>query len=374
MRGLFKKGRNEGTQVTKEQVMEALSHVIEPELRRDLVSLNMVRDVVVDNGVVRFTVVLTTPACPLRSRIEQECREAVMAVPGVRQVEVNFTANVVRDTRVSNLNIRNIVAVASGKGGVGKSTVAVNLAIALAQEGAAVGLLDADIYGPNVPLMLGVNHLPPPEGGKVVPAEAYGVRVMSIGFLVAPDQPVIWRGPMLHTALRQFLGDVQWGELDYLIVDMPPGTGDVQLSLAQHTTLSGGVIVTTPQDVALADARKGLATFQKLNVPVLGIIENMSYFVAPDTGQRYAIFGSGGGRRYAQEIGVPFLGEVPIDPRIAEGGDTGTPIVIAAPESEAAQALRHIARQVAARLSVINVQREPEGLIGVGDIPVVQDR
>ncbi len=373
MRGLFKKGRDEA-QVTEKQVLEALSHVIEPELGRDLVSLNMVRDIEIENGAVRFTVVLTTPACPLRNRIERECREAVMAVPGVRQVEVNFTANVVRDTRVANLNIRNIVAVASGKGGVGKSTVAVNLAIALAQEGAAVGLLDADIYGPNVPLMMGVRALPPPAGGKVVPAEAYGVRVMSIGFLVPPDQPVIWRGPMLHTALRQFLADVLWGELDYLIVDMPPGTGDVQLSLAQHTSLSGGVIVTTPQDVALADARKGLATFQKLEVPVLGIIENMSYFVAPDTGKRYHIFGSGGGRRYAEEIGVPFLGEVPIDPRIAEGGDTGTPILVAAPESEAAQALRDVARQVAARLSVINVQREPEGLIGVGDIPVVEDR
>ncbi len=373
MRGFFKrKNKPEGAPVREEDVLQALSRVIEPELGRDLVSLNMVRDIAVEDGVVRFTVVLTTPACPLRAQIEQECRQAVLALPGVRDVQVNFTANVARDTRVTGLQIRNIVAVASGKGGVGKSTVAVNLALALAEEGAAVGLLDADIYGPNLPLMLGIERLPPVQGQRVVPAEAYGIKVMSMGFLVPLDQPVIWRGPMLHTALRQFLTDVEWGELDYLIVDMPPGTGDVPLSLTQHTALSGGVIVTTPQDVALADARKGLVTFQKLNVPVLGIIENMSYFVAPDTGKRYNIFGSGGGRRYAEEIGVPFLGEIPIDPRIAEGGDTGRPILVAAPESEAAQALREVARRMAARLSVINMSRKPEGVIGLEDIPVAE--
>ncbi|HBY98615.1 MAG: iron-sulfur cluster carrier protein ApbC [Ardenticatenaceae bacterium] len=374
MFGLGKKKEESRPGITESQVMGALSHVIEPELHRDLVSLNMVKDVKINDGRVDFTVVLTTPACPLRTRIENECKQAVLAIPGVETVNVRFDANVARDNRMTgklNVPVRNIVAVASGKGGVGKSTVSVNLAIALAQEGARVGLLDADIYGPNIPMMMGATRLAPPVNNRIVPTEAYGVRLMSIGFLVPPDQPIVWRGPMLHNALRQFLNDVDWGELDYLIVDMPPGTGDVQLSLAQSTPLSGGVIVTTPQDVALADARKGLAAFQKLEVPVLGIIENMSYFIAPDTGKRYNIFGHGGGQRYASQVGVPFLGEVPIDPRIAEGGDTGKPILVIQPESQASQAFRDIARQIAARLSVINLSRKDESVIGLGDIPIM---
>lgn len=374
MFGFGKKHEAPQPGVTESQVMEALSHVIEPELHRDLVSLNMIKNVTINDGRVDFTVVLTTPACPLRTRIENECKQAVLAVPGVEMVNVRFDANVARDNRMTgrlDVPVRNIVAIASGKGGVGKSTVAVNLAIALAQEGARTGLLDADIYGPNIPMMMGAARLGPPVNNRIIPTEAYGVKLMSIGFLVPPDQPIVWRGPMLHNALRQFLNDVDWGELDYLIVDMPPGTGDVQLSLAQSTPLSGGVIVTTPQNVALADARKGLAAFQKLDVPVLGIIENMSYFIAPDTGKRYNIFGHGGGKRYAAQVGVPFLGEVPIDPRIAEGGDTGKPILVAQPESEAAQALRNVARQIAARLSVINLSRKDENVIGLGDIPIM---
>lgn len=372
---MFRLGRKKADSgVTDGQVMAALSTVIEPELHRDLVSLNMIRDVKVEGGKTEFTVVLTTPACPLRGQIERECREAVMKVPGVAAVKVNFGANVARDARVSsqlNAPVRNTIAVASGKGGVGKSTVSVNLAISLAREGARVGLMDADIYGPNIPMMMGAARLPPPTGNRINTTEAYGVKLMSMGFMLQRDQPVIWRGPMLHNALRQFLVDVEWGELDYLVIDMPPGTGDVQMSIAQSTPLTGGVIVTTPQDVALSDARKGLATFKSLDVPVLGIIENMSYFIAPDTGRRYDIFGHGGGRRYAAEIGVPFLGEIAIDPRIAAGGDTGRPIIVAEPGSAAAQAIQEISRQVAARVSVLNMSRKPEGLIGIGDIPVM---
>lgn len=360
--------------VTEAQVLDALRTVIEPELRRDLVSLNMIKNLEIDGGDVSFTIELTTPACPLRSQMEREARDAVIALDGVEDVAIAFDSNVARDTRMQqnlDISVRNIVAIASGKGGVGKSTVAVNVAIALAQDGARVGLLDADIYGPNIPMMMGVDTIPPPRNQRIVPSDAYGVTVMSMGFIVPADQPVVWRGPMLHSAIGQLLNDVEWGELDYLIVDMPPGTGDVQLSLAQTTPLSGGVIVTTPQNVSLADARKGLATFEQLEVDVLGLIENMSYFVAPDTGKRYNIFGSGGGRRYAEEIGVPLLGQIPIDPRIVEGGDAGTPIVVSAPESEAATALKEVARRLAARLSVINLSRTPEGAIGISDIPII---
>lgn len=373
---MFGLGKKSSGTVTPEQVLDALRTVQEPELHRDLVTLNMVRDIKVDGGNVEFTVVLTTPACPLRSHIEQDCIRAVQAIPGVENVRVHFDSNVPQDHRMKGnvmTGIRNVVAVASGKGGVGKSTVATNIAVSLALEGARVGLLDADIYGPNIPLMMGVKQLPPPQNNRIMPAEAYGVKLMSIGFMVPPDQPIVWRGPMLHTALRQFLGDVEWGELDYLIVDMPPGTGDVQLSLAQSAALSGGVVVTTPQDVALADVRKGLVAFQKLNVPVLGIIENMSYFVCPNCDTRHYIFGQGGGRKYAEEVGVPLLGEIPLDTRVVEGGDTGKPIVIAAPESPVAQALRDIARQLAAAVSVSAMQTQPEGVIGLGDIPVMND-
>lgn len=348
--------------VSEAQVLEALSKVIEPELHRDLVALNMISDVRIDGSNVDFKITLTTPACPLRSQIEDEAKAAVLAIPGVEEVNVQFDASVPRDNRLFgmlDIGARNAVAVASGKGGVGKTTVAVNLAVALAQDGAAVGLLDADIYGPNVPLMLGVKgQRPRVQDGKILPVEAHGIRIMSMAFLVPEEQPVIWRGPMLHGAIRQFLSDVDWGDLDYLIVDLPPGTGDVQLSLAQSIPLTGGVIVSTPQDVALADVVKGIGMFQTMKVPVLGVIENMSYFIAPDTGKRYEIFGHGGGRRVAERMNVPFLGEVPIDQRVREGGDAGWPIVATDPDSPAGKALREIAQSLAAKISVLHLTRE----------------
>jgi ATP-binding protein involved in chromosome partitioning len=248
-----------------------------------------------------------------------------------------------------------VVAIASGKGGVGKSTVAVNIAVALAQSGAKVGLLDADIYGPNVPTMMGVDRLPQPKDNKLIPADAYGVKLMSIGFLVKPGQPLIWRGPMLHSAIRQFLEDVVWGELDYLVIDLPPGTGDAQLSLAQSVPLSGGVIVTLPQQVSIEDATRGLEMFRQLNVPVLGIIENMSYLEMPD-GSRVDVFGTGGGEQMARKTGVPFIGMIPLDPSVRVGGDGGLPIVVSAPESPAAKALVGIAQDIAAKLSVASFQ------------------
>jgi ATP-binding protein involved in chromosome partitioning len=345
--------------VTREAVMAALSKVQEPELHKDLVTLNMIRDLSIENGKVAFTVVLTTPACPLRGRIEKEARQAVMAVPGVESVQLKLDASVPSDGRprgLLKLPVRNVVAVASGKGGVGKSTVAVNIAVALAQSGAKVGLLDADIYGPNVPTMMGVKHLPPQNNsGKLVPAEAYGVQLMSIGFLVKPGQPLIWRGPMLHSAIRQFLSDVEWGELDYLVIDLPPGTGDAQLSLAQSVPLSGGLIVTLPQAVSLEDARRGLEMFRELNVPVLGVVENMSYLELPD-GTRMDIFGSGGGQQLADSAEVPYLGQIPMDPAVRIGGDQGTPVVVTNPDSAPARAMRALAEQLAARLSVAALQ------------------
>ncbi|MFN3741863.1 MAG: Mrp/NBP35 family ATP-binding protein [Anaerolineales bacterium] len=341
-------------QITKEQVLQALSRVQEPELHRDLVTLNMIREIEINGDRVSFTIMLTTPACPLRSQIEQEARHAVAALPGVKEVQVKMASNVPNDGRMRGLvsaPIRNAVAVGSGKGGVGKTTVAVNLAIALAQSGARVGLMDADIYGPNVPTMLGVHRLPPPTQNKLIPAKAYGVKMISMGLLVKPGQPLIWRGPMLNSAICQFLSDVEWGELDYLVVDLPPGTGDAALSLAQSFPLSGAVIVTLPQQVSLEDARRGLEMFRALEVPILGIIENMSYLELPD-GSRMDIFGSGGGEALAARTGVPFLGKIPIDPRVREGGDSGQPVVVSHPDSPVAQSLRNIAEQLAARLSV----------------------
>lgn len=348
--------------VEESQVLKALSHVIEPELHRDLVTLDMVGDIQIDGGNVDFKITLTTPACPLKDQMEREAREAVMEIPGVESVNVRFDSNVPQDNRLFDqvqLKAKNAVAVASGKGGVGKSTVAANLAVSISRDGARVGLLDADIYGPNIPLMLGVaGQRPRVINEKILPVEAYGVKVMSMAFLVDEEQPVIWRGPMLHGAIRQFLSDVEWGELDYLIVDLPPGTGDAQLSLAQSLPLTGGVVVTTPQDVALADVVKGIGMFKQLKIPVLGVIENMSYFVAPDTGNRYEIFGHGGGQKVSERMGVPFLGEIPIDPTVREGGDTGTPIVVEAPESAAGKALRDIGQNLAAKISVLHLTRE----------------
>ena len=350
-------------QPTEQAVMAALSTVQEPELHQDLVTLNMIHNLEISNGNVGLTVMLTTPACPLKGKMETDVRNAVMQVPGVKSVNVRFDANVRADNRISgrlDLPIKNIIAVASGKGGVGKSTVAVNLAVALAQTGANVGVLDADIYGPNIPQMLGVERMPPPQNNKLIPARAYGVQLMSMGFMLKPGQAALWRGPMLHSAIRQLFTDVAWAEVDYMIVDLPPGTGDAQLSLAQSVPLSGGVIVSTPQDVALADARRGLSALQQLQVPVLGIIENMAYFIAPDTGQRYEIFGYGGAERAAQELGVPFLGRLPLDQNAREGSDQGVPAVVSRPDSEIARAMRSIAQQLAAQVSVLSFRPEPE--------------
>jgi len=345
--------------ITEEQVLEALSKVQEPELHKDLVSLNMIRDIKINGDEVSFTIFLTTPACPLKNQIESEARQAVSGIKGVSSVEIAMDANVPSDGRARGnleLPIRNAIAIASGKGGVGKSTVAVNIAVVLAQSGARVGLLDADIYGPNIPTMMGVDHLPPITGEKLIPAIAYGVKLMSIGFLVKPGQPLIWRGPMLHSAIRQFLTDVSWGELDYLIIDLPPGTGDAALSLAQSLPLSGGVIVTLPQQVSLDDARRGLEMFRQLDVPIFGIVENMSFLELPD-GTRMDIFGSGGGRRLAQEAGVPFIGAIPMDPEVRSGGDSGNPVVVSHPETPVASALRDVATDIAAKVSIAAVSQ-----------------
>ncbi|MBM3145119.1 MAG: Mrp/NBP35 family ATP-binding protein [Chloroflexi bacterium] len=346
--------------VTQEAVLAALSQVHDPDLRKDLVALNMIQDLKIDGSDVSFTIMLTTPACPMKDRMKNDAMTAVKALPGVKDVTIKMDANVPSDGRARGLldvPVRNAIAVASGKGGVGKSTVSVNLAVSLAQSGARVGLLDADIYGPNIPTMMGVEKLPPPTDTKLVPAEAYGVQLMSIGFLVKPGQPLIWRGPMLHSAIRQFLTDVLWGELDYLIVDLPPGTGDAQLSLSQSLALSGGLIVTLPQQVSLDDARRSLEMFRELNVPVLGIVENMSFMELPD-GSKMDIFGSGGGEKLAAETGVPFVGAIPMDASVREGGDSGQPVVVAHPESAVAKALKAVAEDLAAKISLAAMRQE----------------
>lgn len=338
--------------VTKEQVLQALSKVQDPELRRDLVTLKMIKDVEIQDGKVSFTVELTTPACPLRNQIQRDAENAVLALKGVEIVDVTMGARVPEDKKIKDLDIKNIIAVGSGKGGVGKSTVAVNLAVSLAKCGAKVGLMDADIYGPNVPMMMGVDALPPtPQGKQIQPAVAHGVKVMSIGFMVSSGQPLIWRGPMLHSAIKQFLMDVDWGDLDYLIVDLPPGTGDVQLSLVQTVPLSGGVIVTMPQQVSFDDAARAVSMFKKMEVPILGIVENMSYLEMED-GTRRRIFGEGGGENLARMAGAPLLASIPIDENVRAGGDQGEPVVIADPESSVAKVLDALAQSVAARMSM----------------------
>jgi ATP-binding protein involved in chromosome partitioning len=350
------------TTITKEAILAALSKVQEPELHQDLVTLNMIRELEIDGDVVSFTIMLTTPACPLRARIDSESRQAVMSVDGVKTVNIKMDSDVPNDGRMRglvNMPIRNAIAVGSGKGGVGKSTVAVNIAVALAQTGARVGLMDADIYGPNTPTMLGVEKLPPPQGPRLIPALAYGIKMISMGLLVKPGQPLIWRGPMLNSAIRQFLGDVEWGELDYLIVDLPPGTGDAALSLAQALPLSGAVIVTLPQLVSLEDASRGLNMFRTLEVPILGIIENMSYLELPD-GTRMDIFGSGGGEQLAAATAANFLGKIPMDPNVRIGGDSGKPIVVSHPESAPAKSLTEISQKIAAQVSVAALSTKNE--------------
>ncbi len=331
--------------ITREVVLAALSTVIEPELHRDLVSLNMIRNLEIENNEVTFTIMLTTPACPLRGKMEQDSRAALAKLPGIGKITVKWDSNVPTDQRIMKQlgkNFRSTIAVTSGKGGVGKSTVSVNLAIALAQEGARVGLLDADILGPNIPMMMGVGKMPPIQDRKMTPAEAHGVKFISMDFLVKPDQPLIWRGPMLHGAIQQLLTDVAWGDLDYLVVDLPPGTGDAQLTLAQVLPVTGAIVVTQPMQVAAADALRGLIMFEKLDVPILGVVENMSG----------DFFGTGAGEKLAAEQGVHYLGSVPLDANVRIGGDSGAPIVVSHPDSAAAMALRHMAREVAARVSV----------------------
>lgn len=351
--------------ITKEAILTALSKVQEPELNQDLVTLNMVRELEINGDQVFFTIMLTTPACPLRGQIEKEAKQAVMGIEGVKSVSIKMDSDVPNDGRMRglvNMPIRNAIAVGSGKGGVGKSTVAVNIAVSLAQSGARVGLMDADIYGPNTPTMLGVEKLPPPQGPRLIPAQAYGIKMISMGLLVKPGQPLIWRGPMLNSAIRQFLSDVEWGELDYLIIDLPPGTGDASLSLAQALPLSGAVIVTLPQLVSLEDAGRGLNMFRTLEVPILGIIENMSYLELPD-GTRMDIFGSGGGERLAQATEARFLGKVPMDPNVRIGGDHGRPIVVSHPDSAPARSLTEIAQKIAAQVSVAALSAQ-------NDIPI----
>ena len=346
--------------IEKEQIIAALSSVMDPELGKDLVQLNMIRDIKIEDHKVMFTIVLTTLACPLRNKIESEAHKAVLDVQGVSQVEIKIDSSVPHAAKIPDmldLPINHIIAVASGKGGVGKSTISVNLSVALAQSGTKVGLLDADFYGPNIPMMMGIKGLPfQNENQKIIPGEAYGIKVMSTGFLVKEGQPLIWRGPLLHSAVKQFLSDVEWGELDYLVVDLPPGTGDVQLSLAQTISISGGIIVTMPQELSLDDAGRALEMFKKLDIPVLGIIENMGFLTLPD-GQVMNVFGQGGGLKLAEKNCVPFLGTIELFPPIREGGDTGKPIMISHPDSPPAKEIRRMSGEIAAKLSVAAIKR-----------------
>lgn len=352
------------TPVTESVVLAALQPIVDPDFGRSIVDLGFVKNLRIEGARVAFTIELTTPACPVKAEFERAARERVAALPGVEDVAVTMSAN----TRgraaaapspqgVALPGVKNTIAVASGKGGVGKSTTAVNLALALRESGASVGLLDADVYGPSLPLLTGVAGRPHSENKRIFPLEGYGLKLMSMGFFVTESSPVIWRGPMVHGLIRQFLTDVDWGELDYLVIDLPPGTGDAALTLTQMAPLSGAVIVTTANDLSLIDARKGLKMFEKVQVPVLGVIENMSYFVPPDApDKRYYLFGQGGGQRIAAELGVDFLGEVPIDPRVVEGGDKGRPIVVHAPDSDAAAAFRRLASTLARKLAVLAVK------------------
>ena len=341
--------------LTEEQVLSVLKKVLDPDLRKDIVSLGFIRNLKIDGSAVRFDLNLTTPACPVRDQMRDQAVALVKGLPGVENVEVNMTSEVrpaPAMDRTALKGVRNIVAVGSGKGGVGKSTIAVNIAASLASAGAKVGLLDADIYGPTAPIMLGTDMAPKSIGQRIIPQTAAGLSFMSMGLIAKIDQPLIWRGPMATKALQQCLFDVEWGELDYLVIDLPPGTGDVHLTLAQAIPVTGAVIVSTPQDVGLKISMKTLRMFQQTRVPLLGIVENMSYYICPHCNSKDYIFGHGGGQRAAEEIGVPFLGEVPLDLAIRTQSDAGSPIVIAQPEAESAKMLRHIAEKVAAQVSI----------------------
>ncbi len=362
--------------ITKEQVLQALSNVEEPDLGKDLVTLNMVKDIEIDGNNVKFTVVLTTPACPLKDMIRNACITAIhLMVSKEAQVTVNMTANVNsnrKDSKSTLPNVKNIIVVASGKGGVGKSTAAANLALALAEGGATVGLMDADIYGPSVPIMFGVRGERPMmttiDGkGMIMPLEKYGIKLMSIGLLIDEKQAVVWRGPMASSALRQFITDVYWGDLDYLVIDMPPGTGDIHLTLVQTVPVTGAVIVTTPQDVALADAKKGIMMFagQQINVPIIGLVENMSYFTPaelPDN--KYYIFGKDGGKRLAEDMEIPFLGQIPLVQSIREGGDDGAPVMVGNDEITK-KAFLEFAGNAARSIAMRNANIEPTKIVEI---------
>src|SRR5882672_1356645 len=352
----------EDMQVEPGSVLDALKVVKDPDLHRDIVSLQFIKDLKIDGGQVAFTIELTTPACPVKDQMRDQARAAVLQVPGVSAVDVKMTARVREavggdSTRSPIAGVKNVIAVGAGKGGVGKTTVAVNLAIALAKCGGKVGMIDADIYGPNVPIMLGMKGQLTTDGKKIVPAEKYGLQVISMAFLTGDDAPIIWRGPMLHGALQQFFREVRWVDLDYLVIDLPPGTGDVVLSLSQTVSVAGAIVVTTPQQVSLADSRRAVAMYKKLNIPTLGIIENMSYFVCPNCSHEADIFGKRGGERMAAELGAPFIGRIPIYQPIREGSDVGVPLMISEPESPAGRAFMAAAEQAAAQVSIASYNR-----------------
>ena len=341
----------------RESVLSALKAVVDPDLRRDIVSLGFVKNLALDQGRVSFTIELTTPACPVKEQMREQATAAVRALPGVVDVAVQMTASVrsvsaPETGRTPLPGVKNVVAVGAGKGGVGKTTVAVNLALALAHCGSRVGILDGDIYGPNVPMMLGLNTQLTTDGKRIVPAEKYGLQVVSMGFLTQEDAAVIWRGPMLHGAIQQFFRDVAWHDLDYLIVDMPPGTGDVALSLSQTVPVAGAILVTTPQQVSLADTRRAVHMYRKLNIPVIGILENMSYFACTNCHHESDIFGHGGGEALASTMQVPFLGRLPIYQPIREGSDSGVPLIVSEPGSPAGRAFLTVAERTAAQLSI----------------------
>lgn len=363
-------------QPTPDAVLAALKVVIDPDLRRDIVSLGFVKQLTVAAGRVSFTVELTTPACPVKDQLRDQAVAAVRALPDVTDVHVTMTANVRSVSAPENgrpplPGVKNVIAVGAGKGGVGKTTVAVNLALALARYGSRVGILDGDIYGPNVPMMLGLQTQLATDGKQIVPAEAHGVQVVSMGFLTQEDAAVIWRGPMLHSAVQQFFRDVAWKDLDYLIVDMPPGTGDVALSLSQTVPVAGAVLVTTPQQVSLADTRRAVRMYQKLNIPPIGVVENMSYYACPNCHHETDIFGHGGGEGLATSMTLPFLGRLPIYQPIREGSDAGVPLVISEPGSPAGRAFLGVAERVASQLSIA-AQKAVEA--NRGKIPLIQVR
>ena len=345
------------SQPDRDAVLNALRVVVDPDIRRDIVTLGFVKDLSISNDRVSFTIELTTPACPVKEQLREQAATAVRAVAGVSQVDVQMTAKVRSASapetgRPPLPGVKNVIAVGAGKGGVGKTTVAVNLALALAKCGSRVGLLDGDICGPNIPLMLGINTQLTTDGKQIVPAEKYGVQVVSIGFLTQDDAPIIWRGPMLHGAIQQFFREVAWRDLDYLIVDMPPGTGDVALSMSQTVPVVGSIVVTTPQQVSLSDSRRAVRMYQKLNIPTIGIVENMSYYQCTNCHHEADIFGHGGGEKLATELDVPFLGRLPIYQPIREGSDAGIPLVIAEPASAAARAFLTLAERAAAQVSI----------------------